>query len=84
VAEFKLNAQLSSAVANVRSCGGKLDASSAQLPESPLSTAARYAEQHREICSLLREYQALIRKDTGDLDTMIAHVQEVDSSLARS
>ena len=82
MAEFKLNSALSEALDSVDARSGQLIASEASLPDSSLSTAKRIAEQQREICALLREYQELVKKDTNDLRAMVAHVQKVDNDLA--
>ncbi len=82
MAEFKLNPALSESVASVSSAGGKLNIQSADLSGSSLSTAQKIAAQHREICTLLREYRELVEKDMNDLHTMIRHVQKIDADLA--
>ena len=84
--EFKINSQIKTEIGQLLERGQKLAAGTELSDEgvSTLDTAQSILMQHQQIGKLLEDYQALVSKDTAELDRMIETAQQMDAALGES
>lgn len=86
MAEFKLSQKFRDEISELKNAGDTMNSSAAEISSEgvdTLKTSMKYIEQHEEIIELMNLFRSLVIKDAGDLETMMAAVEDADTASAQ-